>query len=359
MKKLRVLPIIALSFFMLFCDNSTQIVLVGELPETVAGRIVAAGSRSSYYGAKNEAGTFPTPEEWGNVSYNISDNFASSHSDTDYNDDGSIKSIDSVVPTNVWIVGGIGGDANIKEGYCMLEFSPPAGKTESDYENIVFRTDKEGRQDSALAYFDTYGIKVYLQVEAGMADMNTLITLVLDRFGHHECVVGFGIDIEWYPSPLDASGEYVGTIDEWDNVTNEWAPISNSDVEKFDKLIKSYNPKYRLFLKHWVESMVGGSGVSDVIYINDAQGYSGLSQLADEFTDWARTYKNNDVGFQIGYGSDEPWWKDYPDPVHDLGQHIYKEINKVNPLQNVHIYWVDFTLAHDSLDLFEDNPKVN
>lgn len=358
MIRLRVLSIIAFSMFLIFCDNN-PVVIDGELTKVKAGRIVSAGARSSYYGAGNLQGNFPSAQEWGDVTFNISDKFTSAHNDTSFNDDGSISSIDSVMPTNVWIVGGIGGNANNGEGYCMLEFSPPAGKTEDDYESIVFRTDKESRHDSALTYFDNHGIKVYLQVEAGMANMDTLITLVLNKFGSHPCVVGFGIDIEWYPSPLDANGDMVGTVDDWGGVTNVNAPISNNDVVKFDNLIKSFNPEYRLFLKHWVASMVGGSGVSDVIYINDAQGYNGVSQLASVFNGWAKTFKNNDVGFQIGYGTDEAWWKNYSDPVHDLGKHIFDEVHSINSKQNVHIYWVDFTLAHENLDLFEDNPKAN
>ena len=39
--------------------------------------------------------------------------------------------------------------------------------------------------------FDNRGVKVWLQVEPGLADIETLIDLVLTQYGHHSSIVGF------------------------------------------------------------------------------------------------------------------------------------------------------------------------
>jgi len=92
-------------------------------------------------------------------------------------------------PVAVWIVGIMtAGWDNM-----ILQFPEPDG---GPYENIIF--DNVDRHENYLAYFDTHGIKVWLQVEPAFADMCTLIDLVLNQYGNHSCVVGFGVDVEWH-----------------------------------------------------------------------------------------------------------------------------------------------------------------
>lgn len=285
------------------------------------------GSRSSYYGFQR----FPSPEKITQTLVDAAAKFPGS------------------TPSAVWIVGGIRGDARKGEGACALEFPAPDAQT---YSNITFQdTDKH---EPYLDAFDSAGVKVFLQVEAGMADMPTLIKLVLERYGHHPSVIGFGIDVEWYPSPKDKQGNWVcdsaTQIDVWSEnsatATNFDVAMENSEAAQLDSLVKTYNSEYRLFLKHWVSSMCGGSPVSDIIYINDAQGYPSLTELTQTFKYWSNTFYPNDVGFQIGYGNDQPWWENMLDPFRDIGVELTNEM----PNQKVHLYWVDFTL-HD-LDIW-------
>lgn len=374
MKFAQVVLAIASVLIFIACDNASN-VLDSSGVVKIEGKITNAGARSSYYGPKDPAdpnnwGYFPSVDNWGNIAYNIVDEFKPTNSDTIYKNDTSndgtvtkvIDSIHTVIPTMVWIVGGIGGQGKAqKEGYCMLEFPVPDGKSESDYENVVFKYDYD-YHEPFLNHFDTIGVKVFLQVEAGMANMDTLVHLVMRQYKHHECVIGFGADIEWYPSPLDSDGNYVGDTsgmtEDWETaVTNAWVPISSEEVAHIDSLVKTYNPKYRIFVKHWEESICGGEPVSDVVYINDAQGMSFYS-LVEDFRKWADIFEPNDVGFQIGYGNDYDWWILLDNPIEEVGSAIFNSIHKKNPMQNVHMYWVDFSLHYDKLGLYNDHPDA-
>ena len=51
--------------------------------------------------------------------------------------------------------------------------------------------------------------EVWLQVEPGNAPVEELIHIVLDRYGHHSCVVGVGVDVEWYKSIDKPEGQPV------------------------------------------------------------------------------------------------------------------------------------------------------
>lgn len=365
----------AIIFIGLACDNGPN-VIDSEAAKVIEGRITNVGSRSSYYGPNEPElegivwNGFPTPSNWGNIAYNIVDEFVGNHADTTYKNDTTgdgaitkvVDSIYEVVPTMVWIVGGIGGNGKTdKEGYCMLEFPPPVGKSESDYKNIKFRYDFD-YHEAFLNHFDTLGIKVFLQVEAGMANMDTLVHLVMRQYKHHESVIGFGADIEWYPSPLDANGNYVGDTsamtEEWETaVTNSYVNITSDEIAHIDSLVKNYNPEYRIFVKHWEERNCGNEPVSDVVYINDAQGMS-FNSLVTDFARWADIFSPNDVGFQIGYGNDYDWWIKLNNPIQDIGEAIFNEIHKRNSKQNVHMYWVDFSLHYQILGLYEDHPKA-
>jgi len=261
------------------------------------------GSRSSYYGFD----PFPSPESISSVYQKMS------------------AKIEGSTPSAVWIVGGIRGSS------CSLEFPNGTGKT---YPNIQF-DDSYDKHEPYLTEFDRIGVKVFLQVEAGMADMKTLMKLVLDRYGKHTCVAGFGADIEWYPSTGETNGDPAGIN----------RKLTNEELAEWDALVKSYNPNYRVFVKHWIPTYCGTSAVSDVIYINDTQGYKSSNELTKEFADWARYYSPNDVGFQIGYDNDSAWWNLMTDPLAE----ITAEIDATIPDQTCHIYWVDFSLQEPKM----------
>lgn len=284
-------------------------------PPPSTGTEAYSGIRSSYYGFDN----FPTPQKAATVMKNIA------------------KKIGGT-PSAVWIVGGIQG------ADCNLEFPNETGKK---YNNITFRN--EDKHESYLQAFDDAGIKVFLQVEAGLGNMKELIDLVMGRYGRHKSVAGFGIDVEWYPNDgetKECDGDYCWSLPNGE-VGAKNKPMPREEIEELDNYLKTkWGSEYRLFVKHWFANYCGSSPVSDVIYINDSQGTG--SSVYGNFSDWADEFAPNDVGFQIGYGSDEAWWSEMDDPMQEITDEIKNRIK--NKDQKIHIYWVDFTIQNSMFD---------
>lgn len=257
----------------------------------------------------------------------------------------------------IWIIGNITGNN------CVLQFPKPENDS-TEYENIKFySTDKH---EEYLDYFDEAGIKVFLQVEPGQANMEDLITLIFNQYGDHESVIGFGVDLEWY-SPDGGSG-----INGEDFVSS----LSDDLAMKWDALVKSYNPEYRMFLKHWVwdASIMPQNTTSDIIFISDSQGFNwgfegeknesqrALNTMISEFTEgWAPNFRKNGnvraIGFQIGYYSDHIFWEELlaePYPM-NFGNAILEGIPAE---QEVSFFWVDFTMEDVLLTGFDGLQKL-
>lgn len=260
------------------------------LPDS--GKVLWAGVRSSAYGIK----PFPTPAEWQTAIGTMAGYYPGS------------------TPCAVWIVGTFK-----KPRTCRL-FFPGDGRT---YPNIEF--DTADKHEEYLSLFDKAGIKVFLQVEPANADMETLIDLVLNRYGHHECVVGFGVDVEWHR--------------EADNP--EWGvKVDDALARKWDARVKAHNPSYRIFLKHWDSRWMPPTYRGDIVFVDDSQIFKSLDEAVIEFvTTWAACFYPNTVFFQIGYNSDKPWWQRLSVPPQAWGESIRQRIR-----QDCGIIWVDFSL---------------
>lgn len=316
------LPIQILALFgallLLGCEGS--IVHVDEKPDdstgTGTGSVRYVGTRSSYYGFK----PFPEPQEIGNVFLNMA-NKLEEEVPVDIN----------TVPASVWIVGGIHGST------CKLEFPGTSSDT-----NITFQNDD--KHEEYLTHFDNIDAKVFLQVEAGMSNMDTLLTLVMNQYKHHPSVVGFGVDVEWYPSKGETNGVPAGLS----------VPLDTEKLKQWDKRIKTEfgNSDYRIFVKHWLSRYCGDTPVSDVIYVNSGQNLGSLSGLVGFFEPWANTFSPNDVGFQIGYDKDKHWWGTMSDPVTEISEALEDAIAP----QTSHIFWADFTIQDPMLDYLWENP---
>lgn len=264
-----------------------------------------AGFRSSYFGVK----PFPNEKEWGNAMNNISAHFPGS------------------VPNGVWILGRL--DSN----NCRLEFASDGGH----YDHIRFNTKEQGdKHEPYLTYFDTTGITVYLQVEPAFANIDTLIDLVLSRYSKHTCVIGFGIDVEWFQSA-------------WGKTNKTIAP-TDKQAKIWENKIKSYNPAYKLFLKHWLVSCMPPSYHGDIVFIDDSQGFMELEHMTVEFLGWANHFPNNIVMYQVGYSKDYHWWKQFENPTKHVGEYIAERILYANPKQEVGIIWVDYTLRKPEIE---------
>lgn len=254
--------------------------------------VAFSGVRASRYGVK----PFPEPEAWQKVIETMRGYFPGSD------------------PCAIWLVG------KFKHPTTCLLFFPSGGQA---YPNIEF--EGPDQNERFLSRFDQAGIKVFLQVESAHADMTTLIDLVLSRYKLHPSVIGFGVDVEWYRE-ADRPG---------------WGiPVDDETAKQWEARVKSHNPSYRLFLKHWDPDWMPKAYRGDIIFVDDSQELKGLEAMVDEFQNlWAERFYPNPVFFQIGYNSDKPWWQKLDNPAQTIGRAIAQRVR-----QSCGIIWVDFSL---------------
>jgi len=249
-----------------------------------------AGFRYSVYGTRHLNVT--NPSYWTNVGQEMSSKF------------------DESVPSSVWILGTLSGDG------IYLNFPAKVNheliKTaETDFNEAIFNE------------MDKQGFKIWLQVEPGNAPVDELIKIVLDKYHGHSCILGFGVDVEWFQSVDRPDGK----------------AISDKQAKEWLELVRSYNPEYRLFLKHWLEEKMPPNYRHGLVFINDGQSLESLEDMVADFKEWGSYFSDGQVGFQYGYNSDKKWWGQFDDPAKLIGD----ELNQNIP-NSIGLYWVDFTL---------------
>lgn len=259
------------------------------------GSIVRAGLRSSTYGFSS----FPDTTWWFNATTDMASRFSGAS------------------PAVIWILGYTTNDG------CYLNFPNPTPGT--SYTKIFFGN--KDANESYLNYFDKNGIKVWLQVEPGFADILTIIDLVLNQYGHHSSIIGFGVDAEWYKT--SAANNYEGEA------------VTDAEAEAWSIKIKSYNENYLLFTKHWLISKMPPTFRNDIVFVDDSQIFPNMQSMINEFKDWSQAFAPAKVAFQYGYVSDKPWWENLADPPKNIGDEILNKCPNVSDL-----FWVDFT-AYD------------
>lgn len=222
------------------------------------------------------------------------------------------SSMPGTSPAGIAIV----GQVSTQIGRCMLHFS-----SNQTYPHIVF-TPPDINEDYLTA-FDDNGIKVWLQVEPGFADVDQLIDLVLGHYRHHPSVLGFGIDLEW----------------RWGGDTKETVPVTDEEASRWVNKIKQYNPDFKLFLKHWLPKNMPPTAREDIVFIDDAQNFESLDSFVNEFKSWGQNFSETDVGFQIGYERDREWWSQLEDPPKEIGSALIQNIPNCR-----FIFWTDETI---------------
>jgi hypothetical protein len=252
------------------------------------GDRLAAGFRYSVYGPEYN----PGPEYWREVGEKMAAKFP------------------GAVPSAVWIVGHLKGQGS--------ELSFPG---RSDNPLIQFTSSDEN--EATLALFDRAGVQAWLQVEPGNAPVEELIHLMLDRYGQHPCVVGVGVDVEWYRSVDEPDGQ----------------AVSDAEAAAWLAAARRHDPAYRLFVKHWLIEKMPPTLRDGLFFIDDSQILPSAEAMVDEFAAWGRAFAPAPVGFQIGYETDRPWWSKMADPPGELGRQILERIPNTRG-----IYWVDFTV---------------
>jgi len=262
-------------------------------PPVPAG--LRAGLRASNYGIS----PFPPPTWWVSSINSMASRFP-----------GSIGEQVAVV---VEVAGGGG------RGNCWAHFPQPAG----NWPNVNW--DDVDLFEPAFDAFDQAGIKVWLQVEPARCDVPMLIDLLMQQYGHHPSVIGFGVDVEWYRKDLARFGK----------------PVTDAEAQEWVQKTQSYNPAYLVFLKHWLIEKMPPTYRTGLVFIDDSQGHGSLNAMVTEFSAWGQAFASSPVGFQYGYQSDKSWWGGLSDPPRTIGNALIAAIPNTRDL-----LWVDFT-AYD------------
>jgi Polysaccharide deacetylase len=251
---------------------------------------LGAGFRCSIYGPRPD----PGPQYWAGVAKQMSTRFP------------------GATPESIWIVG------RKTDRGVQLPF--PVGDVG---DRLITGSDEVDAGEAALKLFDELGFRIWLQVEPRFASVDKLLNLVLKQYSHHRCVIGVGIDDEWYRSTDPDQGD----------------PISDELATQWLKIARSYNPKYRLFLKHWLPEKMPPTVREGILFVDDSQILPSLDAMVDEFAVWGKTFAPAPVAFQIGYPSDRPWWIQFKDPPKEIGDQIIKRIPNTEA-----VFWVDFSV---------------
>lgn len=287
MSKKTILLILLLPFIFIQCFSKKE-----SEKESINGKydlnLPGAGFRYSVYGARN---TPDTKEYWQSVADRMAGLFPGTQ------------------PECIWIVG------TLKEQGCFLNF--PAN---TDHP-LIFSSEQDYYEEF-LNFFDQKGMRVWLQIEPGMAPVEELLHLVLNQYSHHASVVGIGIDVEWHKSTVGSEGE----------------PVTDEDALAWLKIAHEYNPDYQLLLKHWLVEVMPPSVRENVYFISNSQMLPSLQFMVEEFSRWGQAFAPSKVGFQIGYRSDKNWWSNFNNPAKTIGEALLNNIPNLGGL-----YWVDFT----------------
>lgn len=279
----------------LICMKIIQLITIFFLLLTSVGQTqIYTGFRASRILSSYPNGQFPNEDYWSNTGHSIADKFPGS------------------VPSAVWIVSLYNDNGNINMNF-------PSGGLSIPYVSFT-STDKN---ESYLTRFDTEGIKVWLQVEPGAANIDTLISIVLNRYKNHVCVAGFGIDVEWLNTQIYSGGQHV----------------TDSMAQRWEQKVKNIDTSYCLFLKHYSTSRMPPLYRGSILFVDDSQDFPSLNSMVSEFTGWGNTFSPNPVAFQFGYVIDQPWWSLYSDPMTTIGNELLTHVTNCHGL-----FWVDFTI---------------
>jgi hypothetical protein len=204
------------------------------------------------------------------------------------------------------------------KGGCWAHFPNPSPGT--SWPNVVF--DDADLFESTFDAFDANSIRVWLQVEPAQCDVPMLVDLVMQRYGSHSSVIGFGVDVEWYRKDVARDGK----------------AVTDAEAAAWVAKTRTYDPAYLVFVKHWLTEKMPPTHRDGLVFIDDSQGHGSLEAMVNEFGTWGETFAPSPVGFQYGYASDRKWWSKLADPPRTVGNALLARIPNTRDL-----LWVDFT----------------
>ena len=263
------------------------------------GKVEWAGLRFSQSGVEKSFGKIPDADSW--VEYVTK---FKSH----FNKDAK--------PAVIVLVSSIREDK-------INKFLFPAPKGYSETETIQYNS--KDVFEKILTKFDEEGFNVWLQVDPGVNDLVELAEITFEQYGHHICVKGFGVDLEWWKNNEEKEGH--------------GSKLPDDIAKELVKTVRKINSEYTVFAKHWDSKYMPSTYRDGMIFVDDSQDLHTIGNAKSEFREWAETFKDNPVFFQIGYNADEHLWVKSPA---DFATEIISEVSKVN--KQVGMFWVDFTL---------------
>lgn len=210
-----------------------------------------------------------------------------------------------------------------EDGTTQFEFAKPddfAGPTQG----MAFSKGKT-LHEQALDEYDKQGVSVVLQVEPGNANLKDCLEIVHRRFGKHPCVIGLGVDAEWFFTKESAK--------------KEGRPITDEEAKGLIEAVVALNPKYTLFLKHFnAKHMPPTFRHPSLYFVSDSQQFASADEMLGDFRQWGGHFKDATTGYQFGYPDDMKWWSKLANPPMDLAERIRSAIPSCG-----YLFWVDFT----------------
>jgi hypothetical protein len=213
----------------------------------------------------------------------------------------------------------------LDEGGTEFGFRKPAGYTGPTAE----MTFQRGRinHERALTAYDQAGVKAIIQFEPGDADMVRCIEIAHAALGKHPCIVGYGVDAEWYRTKHSTDKEKTGV------------PVPDAEAKAWTEKVVSLNKDYTFFIKHFEPKHLPPTyRHPNLWFLSDSQEFASRDECLTDFKDWAKATTGSTTGYQFGYAKDRKWWSKLANPPLDLGADVRKEIPSCR-----YLFWVDFT----------------
>lgn len=138
--------------------------------------------------------------------------------------------------------------------------------------------------ESYLDQFDSEGLGIILSIQPMNADVTDLIGMILGRYGHHGCIRGVNIDMEW---------KKTGTPEH----------VSNAERDAWLGVINSYNPQMKLFLTCFKDYTCLPDDNGQIVVLYDGLGDT-QENLLRAYGELAKHFAA--TGIYTGYSSSRP-----------------------------------------------------
>lgn len=135
-----------------------------------------------------------------------------------------------------------------------------------------------------LEKFDAEGLKVILSIQPLKVDVTQIIEILLTLYGHHKCIIGVNVDLEWKETGIPMH-------------------VSNEERDIWLNEIRRHNSKLKLFLTYFVDHTHFPEDMDNLVILFDGENATQFSLLR-QYKELADHYTS--VGIYTGYSSSVP-----------------------------------------------------